>query len=423
VDRLRAETVTERFIVFTQYRQTQEYLREQLGERYGHDQVVIIKGGDIHEKRKAAAEFRREGGARFLLSTSAGGEGINLQVCHILFNYDLPWNPMAIEQRIGRIHRYGQQHTAQVYNLVATDTIEGAVHLQLQEKLQKIATAIGKVNEDGAPREDFLSSILGPLSERLDYVALYRDALVHRDFDRTAGEIEEAVRNAVSAGNILDSLCQGLEPFNLDKYRAIRGDVTWGDLAQFVTRGLAEIGATFIWQNELLSCDVPEVIRERSGIADRYERLTFDRRRAMNAPDVELAGIGHPLVDALLDHFRSPSFSGLTCLRLVDGTNGHHDCVVQFNYLLQEHRDGVSESLAVVPVADGREYLPELAALLSKRVGRGCLDTPVVPRESQDVAESAISMLLAQRAAAEPNVPREYRLDGLALIPGRKQLS
>ena len=203
-----------------------------------------------------------------MISTSAGGEGINLQVCHILFNYDLPWNPMTIEQRIGRIHRYGQQHTAQVYNLVATDTIEGAVHLQLQEKLQKIAAAIGKVNDDGAPREDFLSSILGPLSERLDYVALYRDALIHRDFDRTAEEIEEAVKNAVNAGNILDSLCQGLEPFNLDKYREIRGDVTWGDLAQFVTRGLAEIGAKFAWQDDLLSVDVPEVLRQRQGIMD-----------------------------------------------------------------------------------------------------------------------------------------------------------
>ena len=60
VDRLRSETVTERFIIFTQYRQTQEYLRERITERYGHDQVVIIKGGDIHEKRRAAAEFPRE---------------------------------------------------------------------------------------------------------------------------------------------------------------------------------------------------------------------------------------------------------------------------------------------------------------------------------------------------------------------------
>jgi hypothetical protein len=382
--------------------------------------VVIIKGGDIHEKRKAAAEFRREGGARFLLSTSAGGEGINLQVCRVLFNYDLPWNPMAIEQRIGRIHRYGQQHTAQVFNLVATDTIEGTVHLQLQEKLQKIATAIGKVNDDGAPREDFLSSILGPLSERLDYVALYREALVHRDFDRTADEIEEAVRNAVSAGNILDSLCQGLEPFNLDKYRAIRGDVTWGDLAQFVTRALAEIGAPFAWQHDLLSCDVPEVLRQRPGVADRYERLTFDRRRAMNSPDVELAGIGHPLVDVLLDFFRSPRFSGLTCVRLVDGVNGHHESVLQFNYLVQEHRDGVSESLAVVPVADGREYAPELADLLSRRVGRNSLQNPVLRPDAQEVAEAAMAMVLAERAASDPNVPREYHLDALAIIPGSK---
>ena len=60
---------------------------------------------------------------QFYISTTAGGEGINLQVCHILFNYDLPWNPMALEQRIGRIHRYGQVDTSQVYNLVGEDTV------------------------------------------------------------------------------------------------------------------------------------------------------------------------------------------------------------------------------------------------------------------------------------------------------------
>jgi hypothetical protein len=333
-----------------------------------------------------------------------------------LFNYDLPWNPMAIEQRIGRIHRYGQQHTAQVYNLVATDTIEGTVHLQLQDKLQKIAAAIGKVNEDGAPREDFLSSILGPLSERLDYVALYRDALVHRDFDRTAEEIEQAVKNAVTAGNILDSLCQGLEPFNLDKYRAIRGDVTWADLAQFVTRGLAEIGAKFAWQNDLLSIEVSESLRQRPGVQESYERLTFDRRRAMNAADVELAGIGHPLVDELLDYFRSPTFSGLTCTRQVDGANGHHQSLVQFNYVVQEHREGVDESLLVIPVADGREYIAELASVLARRVGRNCADAPPPPPEAEEVAEAAARVALAQRAASDPNVPREYHLDGVAVI-------
>jgi superfamily II DNA/RNA helicase len=74
-----------------------------------------------------------------LVCTAAGREGINLQHARILFNFDLPWNPMDMEQRIGRIHRYGQNHTAQVYNLVLSDTIEGRIFLLLEEKLTEIA--------------------------------------------------------------------------------------------------------------------------------------------------------------------------------------------------------------------------------------------------------------------------------------------
>ncbi|MEI8371274.1 MAG: SNF2-related protein [Planctomycetota bacterium] len=420
VDRLRAENLAERFIIFTQYRQTQEYLREHLGNRYGSDQVVLIKGGDIQAKRAAAAEFRRDAGARFLISTSAGGEGINLQVCRILFNYDLPWNPMAIEQRIGRIHRYGQQHTAQVYNLIATDTIEGQVHLHLQNKLERIAAAIGKVNEDGTPREDFLSSILGPLSERLDYIALYRDALVHKDFDRTTQEIEEAVKNAVQAGDVLDSLCQGLEPFNLDKFRAIRGDVTWKDLAEFVTRALAEVGAKFSWRDDVLTVELPEQFRQQAGIADHYDHLTFDRRRAMQAPDLELAGIGHPLVDALLAHFRAPALSGLTCVREVDDINGHRESLVQFNYLLRLHdTEGIRESLHVIPVADGREFVPELVKTLARRRGHSSTRSLYPPAEAKQIADAAMNLVLMQRLALEPHIPCEYHLDGVAVVLGR----
>src|SRR4030066_265957 len=71
----------------------------------------IFKGAPLEDKIAFCESFLDENGAQFLLSTTAGGEGINLQVCRILFNYDLPWNPMAVEQRIGRIHRYGQTET------------------------------------------------------------------------------------------------------------------------------------------------------------------------------------------------------------------------------------------------------------------------------------------------------------------------
>jgi SNF2 family DNA or RNA helicase len=90
--------------------------------------------------------FWKEDGAKFLICTSAGGEGINLQAGRILFNYDLPWNPMAVEQRIGRIHRYGQQETVQAYNLIARDTVEERIYDLLELKLEQIARTIGKID-------------------------------------------------------------------------------------------------------------------------------------------------------------------------------------------------------------------------------------------------------------------------------------
>ena len=104
-------------------------------------------------------------------------EGINLQFARVLFNHNLPWNPMDVEQRIGRIHRYGQKDTAQVYNLVLSDTIEGSIYLLLTDKLLEIARTLGKVDEQGNVTEDLRSQILGQLSDRLKYDQLYRDAL------------------------------------------------------------------------------------------------------------------------------------------------------------------------------------------------------------------------------------------------------
>jgi superfamily II DNA/RNA helicase len=118
----------------------------------------------LEDKIASCESFWDEDGAQFLISTSAGGEGINLQVCRILFNYDLPWNPMAVEQRIGRIHRYGQTETVQVYHLVAEETIEEKVYAILEEKLFEIAMTIGKVDAvTGGVSEDFRSEILGYL--------------------------------------------------------------------------------------------------------------------------------------------------------------------------------------------------------------------------------------------------------------------
>ena len=172
----------ERFIIFTQYRETLEFLRIELAKIYGADKIATIKGGPLDDKIEAAERFWDENGAKFLISTSAGGEGINLQCARVLFNYDLPWNPMAVEQRIGRIHRYGQKEVAQVYNLIAEDTVEERIYALLTEKLQSVAKAIGKTDrETGEPLEDFRLDILGFLGSNPNYQQLFKQALLDKD--------------------------------------------------------------------------------------------------------------------------------------------------------------------------------------------------------------------------------------------------
>lgn len=145
IEQIRNDNEREKIIIFTQYLETLYFLKEELGKYYNADNIAIIKGGPLKEKIASCESFWNENGAQFLLSTSAGGEGINLQICRVLFNYDLPWNPMAVEQRIGRIHRYGQTDTAQVYNLVAEGTIEENVYSILEQKLFEIAKTIGRI--------------------------------------------------------------------------------------------------------------------------------------------------------------------------------------------------------------------------------------------------------------------------------------
>lgn len=181
----------------------------------------MLRGGDHGSKLAAERRFRQHDGPRVLVCTAVGREGINLQFARVLFNFDLPWNPMDVEQRIGRIHRYGQNHTAQVYNLVLSDTIEGRIFLLLNDKLLEIAKALSKVDEIGNVAEDLRSQILGQLSERISYDRLYQEALTDPELRRTKLEVETALANASEARKVVFELFQDLDGFSLDDYRPL----------------------------------------------------------------------------------------------------------------------------------------------------------------------------------------------------------
>jgi superfamily II DNA or RNA helicase len=321
IDEMRRENASERFVIFTQYLETLAFLMVELGSAYGRDKVAIIRGGPLDDKIAAVERFWAADGAKFLICTSAGGEGINLQAGRVLFNYDLPWNPMAVEQRIGRIHRYGQQDTCQVYNLVARDTVEERIYGLLDQKLTEIARTIGKLDPStGEPLEDFRSQVLGFLGASPNYQALYMRALLDRDYQRTAREIEQALQNAREASEAINALSQDLSTFSVQDYLRIEGRVTLQDLQLWAEQAILRLGGALLPAGESTRVEVPADLYAAKGVSPRYDAVTFDRHAAMRRRSVELLGIGHPLIDGLLSHFQHAQSRGeVTRVQARDG--------------------------------------------------------------------------------------------------------
>jgi SNF2 family DNA or RNA helicase len=285
----------ERVVIFATYLGTVEMLGQQIESAYPGQGVVVLKGGDHGSKLAAERRFKQSDGPRVMICTAAGREGINLQHARILFNFDLPWNPMDVEQRIGRIHRYGQQDTAQVYNLVLGDTIEGKIFLLLDEKLEDIAKAVGKVDEQGEIGEDLRAQILGQLSERINYQQLYAHALQDPELKRTRLELNAAMENAAAAKDAVFELFQNLDRFSLDDYAPLADtSEAMQRLVHFVTKATALQGNRF----ERVSDGLYRLWDSRNQLINTF---VSEREEATNNDTVELLGLDHPLISELLE--------------------------------------------------------------------------------------------------------------------------
>ncbi len=138
-----------KLLIFTEHKDTMKYLCAQL-EKWGYSTVVIHGAMNVHERKRAQEDFRTR--SQICVATEAAGEGINLQFCHLMINYDLPWNPTRLEQRLGRIHRIGQERDVYVFNFVADASeggdpvIEGRILRRLLEKMDQMrAVLAGRV--------------------------------------------------------------------------------------------------------------------------------------------------------------------------------------------------------------------------------------------------------------------------------------
>ena len=134
----------EKVIIFTEYRMTQLYLSDYL---YANGISNVIFNGKLSKSSREWIKHLFKQQAQVLIATESGAEGINLQFCHHVINYDLPWNPMKLEQRIGRVHRLGQEHDVQIYNLAVKDTIDDHVMNVLQDKIDTFEQVVGELDD------------------------------------------------------------------------------------------------------------------------------------------------------------------------------------------------------------------------------------------------------------------------------------
>jgi SNF2 family DNA or RNA helicase len=289
----------EKIVIFATYLGTVDLISREIEAEYPGQGVVVLRGGDHGAKAAAEKRFRLKDGPRVLISTAAGREGINLQFSRVLFNFDLPWNPMDMEQRIGRIHRYGQAHTAQVYNLVLSDTIEGRIFLLLDDKLTEIARTLGKVDAQGNVAEDLRSQILGQLSERLNYNRLYQEALSDPELKRTGVELEAALSNAREAREVVFDLFQDLEGFSLDEYQA------FSDVSSSMERLVQFVYSAAVEQDKRIVNIDDETLELIDTHGKRIALFTLNRDTATSSEELELMGLDHPLIQEMLGRWRS----------------------------------------------------------------------------------------------------------------------
>lgn len=181
----------ENLLIFTEYRATQDYLISRLEDRFPDIGCARINGGmSLDEKVDVVKRFN-DGNVRVLVSTEAGGEGLNLQKsCHIMVNYDLPWNPSRLVQRIGRLYRYGQEKRVQVINLHNDDGFDNSALALMLDRVTTIANQLAAVRSQSP--EVLASEILGDLVANIDMEKILERAATMTP-EQTEAEIEDAI--------------------------------------------------------------------------------------------------------------------------------------------------------------------------------------------------------------------------------------
>ena len=301
----------EKVLIFTEYRTTQKYLKEALEKRCGEDRVVEINGSmpDLR-RREAIAQFEED--AQFLISTEAGGEGINLQrKCHIMVNYDLPWNPMRLVQRIGRLYRYGQQKHVVIFNIHSPDTADEQIMELMYSRIDQVVDDLAGVSHEY--NEQLHDDILGEVADLMDVDQILNDATV-AGIERTQQRIDEALAKARSSAAKQRELFEHAASFDPDEtLHELR--ITQQHGAAFVLGMFKqlEIEVVDTTHNGLLwHIRLPETVLRELGVSKGRYEVTLDRILATNRSGTHMLDLDSFLMQYLICKAKSYDFHGLS---------------------------------------------------------------------------------------------------------------
>ena len=300
----------ERLLIFTEHKDTLDFLVRKLSNLGFH--CCTIHGGMSLDKRIEAEREFFEHKPSVLVATEAAGEGINLQFCSLMVNYDIPWNPNRLEQRMGRIHRYKQEKEVMIWNFVAHNTREGEVMERLLEKLNDMKKALGS---------DRVYDVIGEIIPVPRFDALMKDWLAKRrsmadilkEIDLQTDQQQVARIRADMEDQSLGSRYIDLSKLDADRQKSKEQRLMPEYIEKFFVEAYRCFGGTItpvkdekgVWSIARVSPDLrklSESLERRFGkIGQTYPKITFDKELSEGYSEIEFIGPGHPLFEGVVE--------------------------------------------------------------------------------------------------------------------------
>lgn len=429
-------TESSKALVFSFFRGTLEYLRDRLHQS-GRPADMIHGGIPVAERRRVIERFREDPSRRVLLSSEVGAEGLDFQFCDVLVNYDLPWNPMQVEQRIGRLDRFGQRaERIRIINFYIEDTIETRIFQRLYERIGIFERSIGD-----------LEAILGEVIVQLSREVLQAD-LTPQEQERRAQAAAESILNRQRAqeelerhkdallgqGRILDQQVHDA----IESGRCISPDEVGALVFPFLRHAFQRCRVTLDDDEPCATIDFDGALRDAVVRCVERNRLhavvsqqlqvvlaggqrlafTFDADLARKRPNLDFVTVRHPLAVMAREHWQRQADAGIPAGAIaMQGSKDERGPGSYFVFLIETRAARPEVTLLPVVVRDDGRFAPGASARLLRSLQQPAFLEADMP--SRVVAQCALPRAEARAAEHRDERTREARRRNMALLAAR----